>query len=151
MSDALILGITASAFLLLTGVLTIWVNGVVARKSAAQAHQFKKELSEQIAAESKVTNDKIEEVNTKTESHHKEIDGKLTRLMELEKRISFIEGAQQGKADQIISQEKPIVNYDPEDKPSTGEAKGIKKSLEQVKEDSIKTTKGIEQVKKKLD
>lgn len=143
MSDALILGITASVFLLLTGLLTIWLNGVVARKSAAQAHQFKKELSEQIAAESKVTNDKIEEVNTKTESHHKEIDGKLTRLMELEKRISFIEGAQQEKANQIVSQEKIIIS-EPEKHPTITEGKGIKKDLTQAKEK-------IEQAKKKLD
>lgn len=148
MSDALILGISGAAFLALTALLTIWLNGIVARKAAEQAHQFKKELSDQIAVESKVTNDKIEEVNVKTESHHKEIDGKLTRLMELEKRISFIEGAQQGKSDQIIlnQQNQPIVNDPPtENQPSTVEGKGIKKDLTQAKE------KKIDQAKKKLD
>lgn len=138
MSDALILGVSLGAFTMITTLVTIMLNGSEARRQAKLLHQLKTEQ---------------DKLDGKIDSHHKEIDGKLTRLVELEKRVSFIEGEKQGKSDQIISdkQNQPIVNYDkdkPEEK-STGT--GVKKNLNEAKENSQKTTDKIEQVKKKLD
>lgn len=135
MSDALILGLAGAAFIPITALLTIWLNGSVARKSALQAHQFKIELSAQIAAESKSMKDDIKEVKSQTEVHHKEIDGKLSRLLELEKKLSFSEGEKQGQANQIILDKgkQPVVTYTKE-KGGADKDKAIK-HMDQAKDE----------------
>lgn len=126
MSDSVILGLSLGLFGMITTLLTIMLNGSEARRQATLLHELK----------------------TKQDDHHKEIDGKLSRLVDLEKRISFIEGEKQGKSDQIISDKDKIVKYDEpkESTPTTVEGKGIKKDLTQAQEKIVQAKKKLDEI-----
>lgn len=147
MSDAVILGLSLGAFTMITTLVTILLNGSVSRRQARLLHELKLDTE---LTKSKIddTKTKIDETNKKVDDYHKETNSKLSQLVVAEKGVSFAEGKEQGRAQQIISDKgnQPVVSYDTEkDKPeekATGT--GVKKNLEQAKGK-------IDEAKKKLD
>lgn len=141
MSDGMALALSTMVVALI-GMVTTLVTLIINNRNAKQ-----------IRAELKQNQESIEKTNTKVDEYHKETNSKLSQLVVAEKGVSFAEGKEQGRAQQIISDKdkQPVVNYDrdkPEEK-TTGT--GVKKKLDEAKENSQKTTDKIEQVKKKLD
>lgn len=126
MSDATVLAASTLGVALI-GMLTTIIVLLIGNKNAKE---IRKELRD--------TNHKVDE-------YHKETNSKLTRLVEVEKKVSYSEGEKQGKADQIISGgSQPIVNYDKEKPEEKTSGTGVKKNLDQAKGK-------IDEAKKKLD